>query len=91
MVNLLVQYDEWRKRSNDAFFCLHSTPDGVEIADLSTLNIGEKVRLCHKCCSITSCLYFFQTHYIGFCDPSSREDFPGWGLRNLLFALSTIV
>ncbi|KAL5110596.1 Ubiquitin-like modifier-activating enzyme ATG7 [Taenia crassiceps] len=73
MANLLVKYDEWRKRSNDAFFCLHSTPDDVEIANLSTLTVRE------------------ETHYIGFCDPSSRDDFPGWGLRNLLFALSTIV
>ncbi|KAL5966105.1 Ubiquitin-like modifier-activating enzyme ATG7 [Taenia solium] len=73
MANLIVQYDEWRKRSNDAFFCLHTTPEDVEIASLGTLNIGE------------------ETHYIGFCDPSSCEHFPGWGLRNLLFALSTIV
>ncbi|VDK34846.1 unnamed protein product [Taenia asiatica] len=73
MANLLVQYDEWRKRSNDAFFCLRSTPDDVAIASLDTLNIGEV------------------THCIGFCDPSSCEHFPGWGLRNLLFALSTII
>ncbi|KAH9283467.1 Ubiquitin-like modifier-activating enzyme ATG7 [Echinococcus granulosus] len=73
VANLLVRYDEWRRQSNDAFFCLHFTPDDLEIANLGTLKIGN------------------ETHYIGFCDPSSHEDFPGWGLRNLLFALSTII
>ncbi|VDM16176.1 unnamed protein product [Hydatigera taeniaeformis] len=73
LANLRVKYDEWRKRSNDAFFCINSTFDGIEIDSLEFLKIEDK------------------TNYIGFCDPSSHEDFPGWGLRNLLFALSTII
>uniref|UniRef100_A0A5K3FF12 Ubiquitin-like modifier-activating enzyme ATG7 n=1 Tax=Mesocestoides corti TaxID=53468 RepID=A0A5K3FF12_MESCO len=69
----LPSYDAWRQQSGDAFFCLKATPDGLAVANLETLDIGNK------------------SHYVGFCDPSSHADFPGWALRNLLFALSTTV
>ncbi|VDD83058.1 unnamed protein product [Mesocestoides corti] len=76
----LPSYDAWRQQSGDAFFCLKATPDGLAVANLETLDIGNKARSSGH-----------GSHYVGFCDPSSHADFPGWALRNLLFALSTTV
>ncbi|VDN96239.1 unnamed protein product [Rodentolepis nana] len=73
MTSLLQSYDNWRRQSSDAFFCLNSTADGLEVTNLIALDLED------------------ESQYIGYCDPSSHEEYPGWGLRNLLYALSTTV
>ncbi|VDL19125.1 unnamed protein product [Hymenolepis diminuta] len=73
MTSLLQSYDNWRKQSSDAFFCLNSMKYALEVTNLISLDLKN------------------ESQYIGYCDPSSHEDYPGWGLRNLLYALSTTV
>ncbi|OON19174.1 e1-like protein-activating enzyme Gsa7p/Apg7p, partial [Opisthorchis viverrini] len=75
LTKLLVAYDLWRQEHRSAFFAIKAEKSMNGSTDFH----------------IVSCagMRLDDPHiYLAFCDPSTHGCYPGWPLRNMLFALS---
>ncbi|THD25473.1 Autophagy protein 7 [Fasciola hepatica] len=74
LVQFLQSYDRWREEHASVFF---------------TVSLEAHSSDSYVC--VSSCADFqvgLPNVYLGFCDPSTDSKFPGWPLRNMLFAIS---
>ncbi|KAF8561690.1 hypothetical protein P879_10001 [Paragonimus westermani] len=72
---LVSSYSHWRSCHTSSFFVIRTKKDE---AGFLTLCVGSCVDLDVRDPGM----------YLGFCDPSTHKSYPGWPLRNMLYAIA---